>query len=276
MFHVALVSDMNPVAEARVQSAYVTPTPTIFIDGGYRNVMGGSYGSLVPIYDPEIAAACQRAVPALDLVTALDWLGNCQVRVHVALGNGVTANTAPLTPTILSGGGRVSVLQDEQFSLAATDPEANMVFYQWDWGDGQISEWLGPYESGANAVATHSWADQGDYEVRVKVRDPFGEETAWSTPAAVGVTCCFGRTGDANGQGDYPDEITLGDVMLLVDVKFVSGDCGQLTCLSEADVNQDGGTDPTCDDNVTLGDIMTLVDFLFIAGPGNATLPECL
>jgi hypothetical protein len=88
--------------------------------------------------------------------------------------------------------------------------------------------------------------------------------------------CCIGRVGDANMEGDYPDEVTLGDIMLLVDVKFVSGDCSKLPCIAEADVNQDGGTDPTCEDHVTLGDIMTLVDFLFITGPENATLPDCL
>lgn len=88
--------------------------------------------------------------------------------------------------------------------------------------------------------------------------------------------CCAGRTGDANGEGDYPDEVTLGDIMLLVDVKFISGDCSKLPCDTEADVNQDGGAEPTCEDHVTLGDIMTLVDFLFITGPENATLPGCL
>jgi len=77
-------------------------------------------------------------------------------------------------------------------------------------------------------------------------------------------------------RGDYPDEVSLGDIMLLVDVKFVSGDCSTLACVSEADVNQDGGEFPTCEDHVTLGDIMTLVDFLFITGPENATLPACL
>ena len=88
--------------------------------------------------------------------------------------------------------------------------------------------------------------------------------------------CCQGRVGDANGEGEYPDEVTLGDIMLLVDVKFISSDCSKLPCLTEADVNQDGGIDPSCEDHVTLGDIMTLVDFLFITGPENATLPDCL
>jgi hypothetical protein len=88
--------------------------------------------------------------------------------------------------------------------------------------------------------------------------------------------CCVGRVGDANGTGEYPDEVTLGDIMLMVDVKFVSGDCSKLPCVAEADVNQDGGAEPSCDDHVTLGDIMTLVDFLFITGPEVATLPDCI
>jgi len=88
--------------------------------------------------------------------------------------------------------------------------------------------------------------------------------------------CCVGRVGDANGEGEYPDEVTLGDIMLLVDAKFISGDCSKLPCIAEADVNQDGGANPTCGNHVTLGDIMTLVDFLFITGPDVAVLPECL
>ena len=87
--------------------------------------------------------------------------------------------------------------------------------------------------------------------------------------------CCRVRVGDADGQGEYPDEVTLGDIMLLVDVKFVSGNCSLLPCLTEADVNQDGGVAPICDDHVTLGDIMMLVDYLFITGPGIATLNDC-
>jgi len=100
----------------------------------------------------------------------------------------------------------------------------------------------------------------------------------WPFMVVIGVPtiCCWCRVGNVDGAGFYPDEITLGDIMLLVDVKFISGDCTKLTCIGEADVNQDGGANPNCDDHVTLGDIMILVDFLFITGPDNATLPACL
>ncbi|MEW5795242.1 MAG: PKD domain-containing protein [Candidatus Zixiibacteriota bacterium] len=276
MLYVALVSDMNPVADAWVEQSYVTPTPTCFFDGGYRNMMGGfptPGPSLVPYYEPEIVACAQRAVPALDLLTAIDWLGNYQVRVHVAIGNGVPANTAPATPAIALGGGRIPPEQIMTFACEATDPQANMIFYQWDWGDGQMSGWLGPYNSGATAVASHSWAEFGSYSVRVKVRDPFGEETAWSAPVSVTVSCCMGRVGDANQSGE--DEPTIGDVTAMIDAKFISGSCdGILSCVAEADVNQSAAGDPTCED-ISIGDITILIDYLFITGP-TMGLPNCL
>jgi len=102
-------------------------------------------------------------------------------------------------------------------------------------------------------------------------------DTSRAFAAFIQVTsCCVGRVGDANGSNEPTDEITLGDIMLLVDAKFISGDCSMLPCLTEADVTQDGGATPNCDDNVTLGDIMKLVDFLFITGPETAVLPDCL
>ena len=87
-----------------------------------------------------------------------------------------------------------------------------------------------------------------------------------SVMAAVSIraSCCQGTVGDANGSdGNDP---TLGDVMTLVDAKFIRGTCvGTIPCLAEADVNRSGGVNPTCDD-ITLGDIMYLVDYLFITG----------
>jgi hypothetical protein len=101
----------------------------------------------------------------------------------------------------------------------------------------------------------------------------FSPEEGVPIVRTIDIGCCEDRVGDANGEGDYPDEVTLGDIMLMVDVKFISGDCSKLLCVAEADVNQDGGSNPTCEDHVTLGDIMTLVDFLFIS---NTPLKECL
>ncbi len=84
--------------------------------------------------------------------------------------------------------------------------------------------------------------------------------------------CCRGRVGDANGL--LGDEPTLGDIMMLVNAKYIAMTCEVLPCMTEADVNQSGGANPVCDD-ITLVDIMTLVSYLYIVGP-SLGLPDCL
>ncbi len=87
------------------------------------------------------------------------------------------------------------------------------------------------------------------------------------------VSCCVDRVGDANSEGG--DEPTIGDASMMIDAKFLTGTCvGTLECLTEADVNQSGGSDPTCDD-VTIGDISVLIDYLFLTG-SSLGLPDCM
>jgi hypothetical protein len=119
-------------------------------------------------------------------------------------------------------------------------------------------------------------SDLNPYEPQFQAGGIFYQPITIDGTVQTETSCCSVRVGNANGEGEYPDEVTLADIMLLVDVKFLSGDCSKIACLPEADVNQDGGAEPSCDDHVTLSDIMYLVDFLFITGPELGTLPECL
>ncbi len=144
-----------------------------------------------------------------------------------------------------------------------------------------------PYlPTGSGAVASlHFTADSpGADSTTVQVL-PYGPYTAdcYSaygayTPDLVtgyvyGVECCAHHVGDANGLGG--DEPTIGDVSIMIDAKFLTGAClNIIECLTEADVNQSGGPEPTCDD-VTIGDISILIDYLFITGP-SINLLECL
>jgi hypothetical protein len=66
-----------------------------------------------------------------------------------------------------------------------SDPEGEQVYYMWNWADGTFSDWIGPYESGDTASATHSWDDLGTYNIRVKAKDIHDNETEWSNPLAV-------------------------------------------------------------------------------------------
>jgi hypothetical protein len=91
------------------------------------------------------------------------------------------------------------------------------------------------------------------------------------------IGCCVEKVGDCNGIGGL--EPTIGDVSVMIDAKFITGDCWifgvpLVSCIAECDINQSGGCDPTCSD-ITIGDISILIDHLFITGP-SLILPDCL
>ncbi len=45
-----------------------------------------------------------------------------------------------------------------EFDTETIDPGGDQVYYKWDWGDGTFSDWIGPFNSGMEATATHSWS----------------------------------------------------------------------------------------------------------------------
>jgi len=71
------------------------------------------------------------------------------------------------------------------FLSKTTDPDNDQVFYKWDWGDGNFSEWLGPYFQGINITANHIWTAGGDYEIKVKAKDIYSAESNWSEPFSI-------------------------------------------------------------------------------------------
>jgi hypothetical protein len=58
----------------------------------------------------------------------------------------------------------------------------------WRWGDGNYSEWYGPYDSGETVEASHSWDSPSNYQVRVKAKDILDQETDWSDALIVSIT----------------------------------------------------------------------------------------
>ena len=71
------------------------------------------------------------------------------------------------------------------YSTTTIDPESQLVYYRWSWGDGTESEWIGPFDSGAPAEASHKWDTAGIYSVKVKAKDVFGLESGWSPSLTV-------------------------------------------------------------------------------------------
>jgi hypothetical protein len=116
-------------------------------------------------------------------------------------------NEPPYTPTITgTTDGFVGVQYEYRFST--DDPDNDTIEYMVDWGDGTSTSWLGSFESGQEATASHQWSKTGIYPVKVKAKDPYGYESQWSTPLAVHIISLtrafvFGFITEKNQTGDF-------------------------------------------------------------------------
>ena len=67
-----------------------------------------------------------------------------------------------------------------EYSFYTTDPDEDDVYYYIEWGDGQVEEWIGSYNSGEIATVNHTWTSPDDYEIRAKAKDINDAESEWS------------------------------------------------------------------------------------------------
>jgi hypothetical protein len=90
------------------------------------------------------------------------------------------ADHPPNTPTIqgpTEGKPHTACL----YRFTSIDLDGDLVYYYIDWGDGQVSDWIGPYNSGVVTPVTHTWDEKGNYTIRAKAKDSFGAESGWAT-----------------------------------------------------------------------------------------------
>ena len=60
------------------------------------------------------------------------------------------------------------------YKTSSTDPDNDKLYYKWSWGDGESTDWLGPYKSGEVCEASHKWDKMRAYVVEVRVKDEGG------------------------------------------------------------------------------------------------------
>ena len=74
--------------------------------------------------------------------------------------------------------------EEYTFSTSTTDPNSDKLYYKWDWGN-ETSDWLGPYDSGKKVTASHIWNEKESYNIKVKAKDVYDEESPWSDPLPI-------------------------------------------------------------------------------------------
>jgi len=89
-------------------------------------------------------------------------------------------NQQPLKPGRPTGPPSGKAGEEYIFSCITTDSYNLDLYYQFDWGDGNLSEWIGPYNSGEKGSASYIWHEKGTYNIRVKAKNTKGAESEWS------------------------------------------------------------------------------------------------
>ncbi|MDX9856920.1 MAG: PKD domain-containing protein [candidate division Zixibacteria bacterium] len=264
MHYVSMICDKVSKAYDRMDLDYnFAGYPSCFFDGGDEVVVGGPSNA-----DPMRAAvqACgARSVVPLDMIVATDWIANYRMKVRIKIGNGVPANVAPDDPVAPTGPTACPLNSAQNFQATIADSDNDSLLVDWDFGDGGTTGWTGPFAPGT-VSRSHAYQLAGDYQVRVRINDRFGEISDWSPALNVTAACCLGSTGNINN--DTGGAVDLSDLIYLVNFLFLGGTAPQ--CAAAANVNGD----TSC--NVDLSDLIYLVNFLFLGGSSpTACAPAC-
>jgi len=82
-------------------------------------------------------------------------------------------NRPPNKPNTPSGTRSGETGNTYTYSTSTTDPDGDSIEYWFDWDDGKNSGWT-------TSSASHTWNQDGTYDVRVKAKDSHGKESEWS------------------------------------------------------------------------------------------------
>jgi len=116
----------------------------------------------------------------LDFKTTEEWEPFGDPTLQIA-----EESQAPNRPTKPSGPTTGDVGTSYTYSSSATDPDGDKVYLKFDWGDGTDSGWKGPFNSGSSGSASHSWTEQGNFEIKVAAKDVHGKVSDFSTALEV-------------------------------------------------------------------------------------------
>ncbi|MBE3089012.1 MAG: VCBS repeat-containing protein [Actinobacteria bacterium] len=115
---------------------------------------------------------------------------------------------APPEPLTIDGPSWGLINRNYTFCINVTNPDGNNLYCKWDWGEGNITDWLGPYASGETICASYAWSQKGIYGIQVKVKDAYGLESNWSNPHVITIyelkkTIIFGRYTNATPEDGF-------------------------------------------------------------------------
>ena len=67
------------------------------------------------------------------------------------------------------------------YTFSSNYPNGDDVYYYIEWGDNQLMELIGPYNSGEVIIIPHTWDEEGDYTIRARGIDTDNLWGPWGT-----------------------------------------------------------------------------------------------
>jgi YVTN family beta-propeller protein len=111
-----------------------------------------------------------------------EWSDGYQIIISSIINNPPDTPTTPLCP---SNGYKDSTYT---FHAITTDPNWDSVSYQFDWGDGNYSEWS-DYTQDAHLISMdYAYSSVGTFSVKAKAKDVYGAESGWSSGHEIGIS----------------------------------------------------------------------------------------
>lgn len=92
-----------------------------------------------------------------------------------ASGFPTKGNEAPNKP-VINGPTWLLKNRENTFTISATDPDLDMIYYYINFSDGSQTQYLGPYPSGQEISINHSWEESGDYFIQVQATDIYQKD----------------------------------------------------------------------------------------------------
>jgi hypothetical protein len=104
------------------------------------------------------------------------------------------------------------------FTFTIDDPEGDDdIWIKVDWDDGDVTDWLGPYQNGETVELSHIWDEDDRYDVKAKSKD-FWDDSHWSSPPYVV------KIGNQPPESPTIDGPRYGDPQEQLTYTFVAGD----------------------------------------------------
>jgi hypothetical protein len=118
--------------------------------------------------------ACSVSIDNDYAIIGADWdddMGDLSGSAYIFSKNGI--NQPPNIPNI-NGPNNGKPGDEYTYSIYVSDPENDNIYILWNWGDGNNSDWLGPYESGTELNNSYIWNMTGTFIIKIILRDEHG------------------------------------------------------------------------------------------------------